>query len=431
MPISKTYLTTIGWIAVSAATFALGWHLNSSPPDERPSKERLATIPVPFAEPLVPGNREGSPQNADKGTGANGSMANRSLNSSQISAIGERLRRATDPITKREAFAELLAGLTADNALEIREQIAHLKADDPEFRDFHYAWGKVGGMDAVLHGLETDQRDMGPTLAGWASADPTSAMEWYETLENEGNGGANKQAMKAALVHGLAIADPSNAADFVYALGEAGDRRAKEMMGIVMGKVVQSGGAQEAAQWATNLGDGELRGHALWEAGRAGVRENPDATLAWASALAQDDPNAGNLAYGIAQEMGWRDGPKVAEWLSSLDSEAVTSAYGPLLGGWAKADPLAASQFVADMPPSETRDWAIGGMVYTHRWEDPAAAVAWANELSSAEGRDRVMTIAAEAYIHKDPAGAADWLPTSGLPIETQQRLVQAAQKKD
>lgn len=223
----------------------------------------------------------------------------------------------------------------------------------------------------------------------------------------------------------------ANAADFVYALGEAGDRRAKEMMGIVMGKVVQSGGAQEAAQWATQLGAGELRGHALWEAGRAGVRENADATLSWASEMVQDDPNAGSLAYGIAQEMGWRDGPKVAEWLTSLDSEAVTAAYSPLFGGWTKADPLAASQFVADMPPSENRDWAIGGMVYTHRWEDPSAAVAWATQLSSAEGRERVMTLAAEAYVRKDPAGAAEWLPTSGLPMETQERLVQRAHRKD
>ena len=77
------------------------------------------------------------------------------------------------------------------------------------------------------------------------------------------------------------------------------------------------------------------------------------------------------------------------------------------------------------MPPSENRDWAIGGMVHSHRWEDPAAAVAWANELSSAEGREHVMTLAAEAYVRKDPAAAAEWLPTSGLPVETQQRLVQ------
>ena len=80
------------------------------------------------------------------------------------------------------------------------------------------------------------------------------------------------------------------------------------------------------------------------------------------------------------------------------------------------------------MPPSERRDWAIGGMVWTYRWEDPAAAAAWATQLSSTEGREKVMTLAAEAYVRKDPSGAADWLPTSGLPIETQQRLAQGAQ---
>lgn len=422
------YHTSVAWIAISAATFALGWHLKPSH-DGNDHGNAVTVSPTPKTSSLL--HRDRPLEKSESELAASPSPENRALNSSRIAAIGDRLRRTADPIEKRQAFAELLAGLTAENALEIREQIAHLDADDAEFRDFHYAWGKVAGLDAVLNGLETDKRDAGPTLAGWASADPAAAKEWYDTLENEGNQGANKQAMKAALVHGLAIADPANAADFVYALGEAGDRRAKEMMGIVMGKVVQSGGAQEAAQWATQLGAGELRGHALWEAGRAGVRENADATLSWASEMVQDDPNAGSLAYGIAQEMGWRDGPKVAEWLTSLDSEAVTAAYSPLFGGWTKADPLAASQFVADMPPSENRDWAIGGMVYTHRWEDPSAAVAWATQLSSAEGRERVMTLAAEAYVRKDPAGAAEWLPTSGLPMETQERLVQRAHRKD
>jgi antibiotic biosynthesis monooxygenase (ABM) superfamily enzyme len=96
-----------------------------------------------------------------------------------------------------------------------------------------------------------------------------------------------------------------------------------------------------------------------------------------------------------------------------------------LLSGWTEADPLAASQYVAAMPPSESREQAIVGMVTEARWQDPAVATAWANELSRAEGREKAMTLVAEAYIRKDPDGAADWLPTSGLPIETQERLVQ------
>ena len=421
MTLKKNHLAPLAWTALSAMTFALGWHLKPAPVIGSAPTQRHAV------EPMLPTDdlRRRSDSDTAGREGTAGANKSRALTSERIATLGDRLRRATDPITKRQAFAELIAGLTAENALEIRKQIDHLKDDDPDFRDFHYAWGKVAGLEAVLHGLETtDRKDMGPTLAGWASHDPASAKEWYDTLAEKGEGGANKQAMKAALVHGLAIANPSNAADFVYALGEAGDRRAKEMMGIVMGKVVQTEGAQQAAQWATNLGPGQLRGHALWEAGRQGVREDADATLAWASDLARsDDPNAGSLTYGVAQEMGWRDGAKVADWLSSIDGGAATSAYAPLLGGWVKSDPLAASEYVASMPPSENRDWAIGGMVHSHRWEDPTAAIAWANELSSAEGREKVMTLAAEAYVRKDPAAAAEWLPTSGLPIETQERL--------
>ena len=422
MTISRKHLAPIGWIAISATAFALGWHLKPSRVIESVSNQSHATAPGT----LLPTNPERHSTDPGSKDGTARSDTSHSLSSANIAALGDRLRRAIDPIARREAFSELMAGLTAENALEIREQIAHLKGNDPEFREFHYAWGQLAGLEAVLQGLETTgKRDLGSTLAGWASNDPAAAREWYDTLEEEGNRGANKQAMKAALVHGLAIADPGTAADFVYSLGETGDRRAKEMMGIVMGKVIQSGGAEEAAQWATNLGAGKLRGHALWEAGRQGIRENADATLAWASDLAaRDDPNAGSLAYGVAQEMGWRDGTRVAEWLSSLGSRGE-AAYRPLLSGWTEADPLAASQYVAAMPPSESREHAIAGMVTEARWQDPAVAAAWANELSSAEGREQAMTLVAEVYIRKDPAGAADWLPTSGLPIETQERLVQ------
>ena len=426
MILSKKNRLTICWLAFSLLTFALGWHLKPAPVKESDGAHGLLLENGAQAGASLLPRSDGHPSESES---EKGTATSRPLSSARIAVLGDRLRRSTDPIARRKAFSELIAGLTAENALEIREHIAHLKDDDPHFRDFHYAWGQVAGVEAVLHGLETDKRDMGPTLAGWASTDPAKAMEWYANLENDGSRDSTKQAMKAALVHGLAIADPGTAVDFVYSLGEAGDRRAKEMMGIVMGKVVQSGGSKEAADWATNLEAGPLRGHALWEAGRQGIRENADATLAWASDLARDDPNGGNLAYGVAQEMGWRDGPKVAEWLGSLGSETSTAAYGPLLGGWTKADPLAASEFVAAMAPSESRDHAIGGMVWSHRWEDPAAAVAWATQLSSGEGREKVMTLAAEAYIRKDPAAAAEWLPQSGLPVETQERLMQRGAK--
>lgn len=145
------------------------------------------------------------------------------------------------------------------------------------------------------------------------------------------------------------------------------------------------------------------------------------APASWAASLAADKNN-GAVNYGISTEWGWRDGAANVQWLDSLGGNQ-SAAYGPALGGWAKVDPLAASQYVANMPPSTSRDSAIGGMVYSHRWEDSVASITWANQISDPKGRQDALTMTAEAYVRKDPAAAA-WLPGSGLPVETQQRLL-------
>ena len=49
--------------------------------------------------------------------------------SADIERLGKRFRSAVDPIERRAAFMELLAGMTAENALEVRKQIAHLPAE--------------------------------------------------------------------------------------------------------------------------------------------------------------------------------------------------------------------------------------------------------------------------------------------------------------
>jgi hypothetical protein len=54
---------------------------------------------------------------------------------------------------------------------------------DPVFRDFHFTWGKTAGIEAVMSGVGADAPDRGPSLAGWASADPAAASAWLRDLE--------------------------------------------------------------------------------------------------------------------------------------------------------------------------------------------------------------------------------------------------------
>ena len=417
----KHHIVTVAWSCVAVGAFALGWW--TKPQQEQGGEQsRTGGVASSLAASSVSGRRSG-PLGADGGrAGASGKATHAvALTTESIAGLGEEFRKATDPIVKREAFAQLLAGLTVENALEIRKQIEHLDSDDPNFRDFHFAWGKIGGADAVLHGAKTDKRDMAPTLAGWASADPAAAKAWYESLEEKRGKGPGREQLKEAFVHGLAIANPAMATDYVMGLGTAGDPRAKQMMGIVTEKMLTAGGPDSAAGWATELPDGDLRNHAFYEIARAQVRQDPAAAAAWAAPLA-GGKSGGALVYGISSEWASRDGAATVKWLDSLSANQGP-AYGPAMAGWAKADPLAASQHIADMPPSESRNHAIGGLIYSYRWEDPVASIAWANQITDAKSRQDTLTMTAEAYIRKDPAGAAAWLPSSGLPVETQQRL--------
>ena len=430
---SKQYLATTAWLFLASLAFVLGWNLKPRTAEGGSSAEGWASGSPSTAEGNIAGRAGLSPLSPRPGSGAAASSATKEnggeqsargpLTAARLAELGELYRNAKGPIDRRKAFAELIAGLTPENASEMLKLIAHLPSDHADFRDFHYAWGSVAGAEAVLHGAETSVADIDPAMAGWASANPDAAKAWFASLEATGKTPANQERLKAALVHGLADASPAVAADFVMALGAAGDKRAKVMMGIVTGHFLRSSGPAEAATWAAALPAGDLRGHALYEVARAQVRADPTVAAEWANTMAQDG-NAGSVAYGITMEWGGQDGASAVKWLDSLGNPETASAYGPALGGWAKSDPLAASKYVASMPPSEGRNHAIGGLVYTHRWEDPPAAVAWANEIPDAKGREIALGLAAEAYVEKDLAGASAWLPTSGLPPETQQRLL-------
>lgn len=152
---TKPSLATAAWITLAAGTFALGWILKPDPDDARsgdPGNSVLSAISQTSSSSRASGHHSATTATTPPLSTAGNSTAPAELTKAGITALGEELRTARDPLARREAFAKLLAGLTVDNALEIRAQIDHLTADTPEFRDFHFAWGKIAGQDAVIHG---------------------------------------------------------------------------------------------------------------------------------------------------------------------------------------------------------------------------------------------------------------------------------------
>ena len=346
------------------------------------------------------------------------------LSDSQISRLGEMGLKSANPLERRAAFDELLKGMTAENALAIREQVKGLGENSAEFRDFSYAWGSIAGEEAVLFGKTSNETDMAVTLAGWAGADSAGALAWFDSLPEED--GLKNDQVKAGLVHGLTDTDPAAAARFVYDLAAMGSRGSEQLLSIVTGEVLRSSGAEEASRWSESLPEGKLRASAMDRVANRLVAEDPQKAADWVERFA-DDPGSARVIEEVGDEWAERDPVAAVNWLETIGSgngqqQAMYSAFGE----WVKRDPLAASERLVAMNDSPARDSAISGFARRLAREDPQSAIAWAGEISDPQARERALVRAGQSMMQRDATGAREWLRGSGLSPEAQKQVLSA-----
>lgn len=434
----RTHYKTLCWLVVSIGSFALGWCLKPEAGPERTSTPGMGGVSLGAAESLPAANAAAKSASDAVAKHSEGAVlspeaselerrfpAGPPLTSADIDELGRQFKQELDPTQRRLIFARLMAGLTLENALDLRKQIAGMDPNSPEFLEFHYAWGKIAGAEAVLHGKETPEPDMAATMAGWASADPAAALAWFASLEKQSDTNhANQDHLKMALVRGLANTDPAEAMRFIQGMAASGDKQTDQMMNILTGKMLQSKGAVESATWAASLPAGTLRSAALAQVARDYARSDPQGAASWAGQYG-NEAGGGRILGEVSNEWARRDGPAAVGWLQSLsDGPAKSGAYFQAFDGWAAKDPMSASKYLVTMPPSASRDQAIGGLVNRYRWEDPVSAVAWAGDIQDTATRENSMVTAGQAYYKRDPAGATNWLASSGLSAGAQARVV-------
>lgn len=366
-------------------------------------------------------NRPGTPLAIAAGLPA---AARKPLSDWDIEQLGHLMTKDSNPVRRRMAFARLLQGMTAENALLIRDQVKSLRPESAEFKDFHYAWGAIGGAQAVLNGKKTRELDMAVTMAGWASAQPDLAFNWFNELPE-----GDRAGLRSGMISGIADNDPSAAAHYAYQLAEMGDKEAQGMLGIVASRVLRAGGPLEASLWAENLPDGAMRAAAMDRVAHDYVAVDPQGAAAWAERFAGEAHNA-RVIEEVGDEWAERDPVAAINWLDSLvagkgKSAGLSSAFGE----WAKRDPQAASEHLITMPQSPERDSAISGFSRRLASENPQAAIAWAAEINDADAREGALIRAGQSMFQRNASEAREWLATSGLPPGAQQQVLNPPQR--
>ncbi|MFK7909078.1 MAG: hypothetical protein AB8F34_00595 [Akkermansiaceae bacterium] len=310
------------------------------------------------------------------------------LTAKNIEALGKMIKESRDPIERRHAFSELLKGLTAENAMLVREQIEHMSSKTSEWKEFHYAWGALAGEVSVNFGAESKKTDMAACFSGWASADPDAALAW---LNGQPDDRKERGDLKWGAVYGLANKDPELATNFVSERLKLLDKDAGRMINLVAESVLRSGDPVEAARWSESLPKGVLRDVAVSRVARD---------------YAADDP------------------VKAVSWLETLpEGNGQTKGMGVAFSSWANRDASAAADRLNGMADSPLRDSAVSGFSRRIVHSDTAAALDWAGTISNEKVRNDTLVSYARIYMHRDREAAKQWLANSNLTPELQKKV--------
>ena len=446
---NRSLFPHIIWILVASISFIVGYKFFPAGDDRSAGPAALdqGDLSLTDGKSL---KREGKGVSSQQGKGAGSEIGRGALSEKKILSdldielLGQKLKESTSPIDKRLAFSQLLQGLTAENALLIRDQIKDFGGESPEFKEFHYAWGMVGGTDAVMFGVDTVEPDMSPALSGWASSDPQKAIAWFEALDMENDSSFDPllkdRKMKAedlrnhlmgGLVQGLADTDPDLAIEFVQEVLDSGNKAAHGMVRAPISAMIRTSSPLEAAQWASQLDEGFVRDQAMGHTADHFARKDFEAAKEWAESVSSGD-GAERVIDPVTRNWASRDPEAALEWVSGLpEGKAQHSGTWAALNQWAGKDPAAASDYLANMPDSEIRNAAISGFSNRLVWENPQAAMTWANSITSDEMRNDVVTRVGKSWARKDPQAASDWADrTPGIPLTIQSEINDANRNK-
>jgi hypothetical protein len=431
----------VAWIGIAAAAFVVG-RVSVSDSAEQADGQALDRRGSATGRPGIASSKS----DADKRTGAKSSRGIAAGLSNNTGATIDRYLRETDSLVANKMFADLLLGLTADNARDLFDALREDQQDGMRFGQqmglFLEAWGKIDGPAAIaaVQELGGDPRRRGfaalSAISGWASSDPEGAKAHIASLEN----GFEKSMLMQGLVSGLAKNDPDAATRYVLQIdaeqraaaanGEGGGRDDRfrgfsvdrQMEAIANVQLRQ--GVKQATSWAAALPDGSVKSSAFDQLAESLVRSDPEAAAEWIKQHAGND-YAERGVREVAEGLVRNDPAAAISFVEDLPLASQPSAMQETMERWAREDPVAAGEHLTSMTGGATKDAAVSSFARAVDREDPQVAAQWASSIGDAELRTETLESVARSWMRSNAEEAQAWLPTSGLSEEAQQNIIQ------
>lgn len=319
--------------------------------------------------------------------------------------------------------------------------------------------GQMGPGDASVIPAVLDERDLDLTnpdyallIRFWAQQDQERAARWaaFESPVSFRTT-AIFPAMEEYAKH-----DPQGALLLMYEVDQhPNPYSAIGQIALVRGWY--DSGVEGLEEYIHALGVGPTQQRAMAAfARRAIMRDGPDAIMAWAASLPEEDHKFKIMVYRqVGSELAQFHPPSAVAWCEAVCDGPFGSSVRTLIAQrWAAQDGHATMEWVKSAQPGVERDWAVKGAqrgwqrerpeefdawlveetkdgTQIERWLAPVIgaypasiardpdrledALAWSKRIEDDEQRWRALVTVARAWYRRDPVAADAWIEQSEL----------------
>ena len=337
-------------------------------------------------------------------------------------AEGDALERTAQTVQLLEHLdPETLPGVVAvyDQSIEI--------LDEQDIRPFITAWTRFDPAGALDHALTWPHRKreagVDAAIYGWAQRDPLSARLAAAQVASD------YPALAETALFRLF-------AGWIHSGQDGLDRHILELptgaqdsaIGVAIGALMRKGGADATLAWASAILQDESYGDRfkLWvfrRATRSVARSDPERGAAWALQHAGNDYAIDGPRL-VAEQWSEQDGLAAIEWLRDQpESEQRDRAVRDAFLGWLRSDPQSARAWLEGETLTPFHDQAID--VFAKRLADrkPVQAIAWCEHITDPKRRNGCLKVAASGWYQRDAVAAEAWLQDSPLDEEMRSQV--------
>ena len=242
-------------------------------------------------------------------------------------------------------------------------------------------------------------------LTRWGQEDPDAAFASLKDMDFKRSGGD-----ASSILASLAALDPKRAVGWLNDPDNTLQHMPK-MGHVLAGTIAKEWVRQDpdaAMAWASGLPDDQRHG-ALGGVIESLATSDPQRAAAMVMGMESDRERHGFIGE-VAQSWGKRTPDIAMDWAQTLVGKEREQAVNEILDGWAQSKPSDAAAYVDALPLSERRESQISEVAREWARRDPAEAAAWLGRQEEGQGRRDSMGELMWNWTTVDPAAASSWL---------------------